>query len=164
MFSKSYRLLVVALLVCGAFTVPAFSQGRNTFSPQGASGPHPNGGTGNRYAEDLCKNFVSKICMIAGVHAYSRGLGAWPVIVQNSRGLNVEYTTNTRNSRGWIVVIGAVGSSHSFIAKPGRWAPRHNNNINCQFFDPGTVVVRPNVAYGTRRYYYKAVAGGYCFY
>ncbi len=160
---KSYQLLATALLVCGAYAAPAFSQGKNSFSPQGSSGPYPNGHMGKNYAEDLCRNFTSHVCMIAGVHTGFMGLGKWPITVQNSLGLNVEYTTNTANTRGWIVVIGGVGISHSFTATPGAWA-YGINRVRCQFFGPGTVVIRPTVAYGSQRYYYKAVTAGQCFY
>ena len=151
------NILVLVLLICWAYTAPAFAHNGN-FLPLGWSGAHANGHTGNHHPEDLCKNFTQYTCMIAGVHNGGIGLGDWPVRVRNSFGSDWLYTTNTANTRGWIVVIGAIGSWNSFEALPGS-----NNGVICQFFGPGIVVGTPAVAYGSQRYYYQSITAGQCF-
>jgi hypothetical protein len=125
------------------------------WSPYGWSGPYPNGGVGTIYPENLCASFTPYACIVAGVKTFNTALTKWPVNVQNSAGLNVDYTTNNRDTPGWIVVIGVTGLSWTISPAIGS-----HNGIFCDSMFPSPAGGSASVAYGSARYFYQAVFEG----
>lgn len=144
-------LVVAFVLVCVALT-PAFA---HSWYPLGWSGPISGGGTTSDHPENLCNNFASYACIVAGTQTFGIPLQRWRIDVWNSGGLNTSYLTNNTNTPGWIVVIGVTGLTWSFQPIPGAY-----EGIICQMFNPGSAGGIASVSWGASRYYYQAVFNG----
>ncbi len=127
-----------------------------TFTPYGWSGAWAGGGVGSGHPEDLCKNFASYVCMVAAAHTFGVGLGAYPIDFWVAGQGTIRYTTNSANTRGWIVVISTPNRWYNFRAVPGSFSGQQ-----CDAFDPGQVTGNPTQTYGASRYYYQSSQNGY---
>lgn len=145
-------LLIAALIALCVSLSPAFA---HSWSPLGWSGVWSGGGTTSDHPENLCQNYTSYACVVAGTQTFGNPLQQWQVSVWNSGGLNTYYLTNNTNTPGWIVVIGVTGLSWSIQPTPGTY-----NGVTCQIFDPGVASGVASLNWGTARYYYQAVFNG----
>jgi len=146
-----FALVVASVLVCAGLT-PAFA---HSWYPLGWSGPISGGGTTSDHPENLCQNFSSYACIVAGTQTFGVPLKEWRVDVWNSGGLNTTYYTNNTNTPGWIVVIGVTGLTWSIQPIPGSYG-----GVICQMFNPGSAGGIASVSWGASRYYYQAVFNG----
>lgn len=148
-------LVVMFVLLC-AGTTPAIA---HSWYPLGWSGPIDGGGTTNDHPENLCQRFSSYACIVAGTQTFGIPLQKWRIDVWNSGGLNTSYYTNDKDTKGWIVVIGAIGQLWQFTPVPGTY-----NGIFCSMFNPASASGVASLPWGsssTRRYYQAVFNGSY---
>lgn len=156
--------MMVAAMAMALTLLSADIADAHSFTPYGWSGPYSGGHTGSGSPEDLCKNFTSRACIIGSVSTLAPGtgvgLGKWPIYVSNNIGTFnfVQYTTNTANTKGWIVVSEPVGAYWTFQAYPGT-----HNGVTCNDLNPNIAQGWANTSWGTSRYYHQANLLGYKF-